>query len=135
LIDREGQVALWPRFGFVVPFTNDHFWVTEERNVVEGNTGKRRFLFDSPRFVVNGVSDTAVMPRGKWGLVDRTGSWIRQPEFSAVRVFDRADSHLMWAKTVAGWGLIRPDLSWQVEPTFEDVGSIHDALAIVVLSR
>jgi hypothetical protein len=41
----------------------------------------------------------------------------------------------MWAKTDAGWGLIRPDLSWQVDPQFEQVGPLFDGLAAVVLNH
>jgi hypothetical protein len=133
LIDRDGQVALWPQFGFAVPFTKDVFWVTEERNIIQGNTGAESFYFEHPRFVINGVSDTAIMAKGKWGLVDRSGSWIRQPEFLDVRIFDYADTQLMWAKTEAGWGLIRPDLSWQVEPKYQQGGVLGDGVAAVAL--
>lgn len=128
LIDREGQVALWPRFGFAVPFTKDLFWVTQERNVVQGNTGTQRFVFDYPA-----DSDTMIRPKGKWGLVDRSGAWVREPEFLDVRVFDYARSELMWAKTEAGWGLIRPDLSWQVEPKYQNTGVMEDGVAPIML--
>ena len=135
LIDREGQVVLWPQFGFVVPFTKDLFWVTEERNILPGNTGTERFAFDIPVMVFNGVSDATIRPKGKWGLVDRSGSWLRKPEFLDIHVFDYGRSELMWAKTEAGWGLIRPDLSWQVEPKYRQPGVIEDGLAAVELDR
>jgi hypothetical protein len=133
LIDREGQVALWPGFGFAVPFTSDLFWATEERHVEQGNTGTERFSFDIPQMVVNGVSDTSIRPKGKWGLVDRSGAWIRPPEFLGVRVFDYGPTELMWARTEAGWGLIRPDLSWRIEPKFRQGGAVGDGLAPVQL--
>ena len=130
LIDREGQVAVWPRFGFVVPFTSDLFWVTEQREVAEGNTGKRKFLFDDPGFSFNGAVDTFVKPKGKWGLINRSGAWVREPEFSGIRFFDEG-SQLMWAKTDAGWGLLRADLSWQIEPRFEHTGMAQHGMAPV----
>jgi hypothetical protein len=133
LIDREGQVAVWPRFGFVVPFTNDLFWVTEQRNVTEGNTGKRKFLFDDPGFYFNGRNDAFIRPKGKWGLIDRSGAWVREPEFLEVRVFDYEASELMWAKTEAGWGLLRADLSWQIPPKFDRVGFVESGMAPVSL--
>src|SRR5262249_40611700 len=101
LIDREGQVALWPQFGFAVPFTNDLFWTTEERTVANGNTGTERFVFEIPSLVVNGIFDTMIWPKGKWGLVDRSGAWVRPPEFLDVRFFDHGESKMMWAKTEA----------------------------------
>lgn len=135
LIDRDGKMVLWPQFGFAVPFTSDLFWVTEERVVAQGNNGTRKFLFDAPRPSLNGVIDTDVMPKGKWGLVDRKGTWVRRPEFLAIRAFDPENVGLMWAKTKAGWGLLRSDLSWQVEPQFDDVGRIWDGLATIVVDR
>jgi hypothetical protein len=133
LIDREGQVAVWPRFGFVVPFTSDLFWVTEQRNVTEGNTGKRGLLFDAPAISFNGRIDTFIGPKCKWGLIDRSGAWVREPEFLEVRVFDYEPSELMWAKTEAGWGLIRADLSWQISPKFDNVRSVESGMAPVSL--
>ncbi|MES2193981.1 MAG: WG repeat-containing protein [Pseudomonadota bacterium] len=139
LIDRDGKVALWPQFGYVMPFTHDRFWVTEERNVSPGNTGQEKFYDDlgAAVLVVDGVSirNTVVAPKGKWGLVDRAGTWIRRPEFLDVRVFDKNDAGLMWAKTDAGWGLILSDLSWQVEPKFEEVGPVYDGVAPFMLDR
>jgi hypothetical protein len=135
VIDREGKTVLWPQFGFVVPFTNDLFWVTEEREIGEGNNSRKKFLFDAPRFSVNGVSDIDIMPKGKWGLVDRSGEWIRRPEFLAVRHFEYDHPKSMWVKTEAGWGLMRTDLSWLVEPRFQEVGQSDDGLAPFKLDR
>ena len=144
LIDRDGRVALPPLFGFVLPFTNDRFWVTEERNVIHGNTGAQKFRFAGsiePTRVISlafygvAAADTVVRPKGNWGLVDRAGAWIRRPEFLEVGTFDLADSRLMWAKTDAGWGLIRPDLSWQVKPKFEGVRTVYNGLAAIMLDH
>jgi hypothetical protein len=133
MIDDHGQLVLEPRFGFAVAFTDGLFWVTQERRVVQGNNGEQTFLSDGTIEIFNGVSDTYIMPEGKWGLVDRLGGWIRQPEFLSVRMFERG-SRAMWIKTEAGWGLIRPDLSWQIEPRFEQVGVMHEGLAMIALN-
>jgi hypothetical protein len=135
LIDHDGKIVLWPQFGFVVPFTSDLFWVTEERVTAEGNNGAQKFLFDAPRASLNGVIDTDVMPKGDWGLVDRKGVWMRRPEFLAIRAFDSENPGTMWAKTKAGWGLLRSDLSWQLEPQFDDVGPVREGLAIIVVDH
>jgi len=131
LLDREGQVALWPQFGFAAPFTKDVFWVTEERTVIQGNTGRQVFSFDWPPIIVNGVSDTVIKSKGKWRLVDHSGSRIGPQEFLEIRIFDYGDTPLMWARTEAGWGLIKPDLTWQIEPKFEHGGVVHDGLAAI----
>jgi hypothetical protein len=40
---------------------------------------------------------------------------------------------MMWAKTEAGWGRLKPDLTWQVEPKFEQVGHVQDGFAAIKL--
>jgi hypothetical protein len=131
LIDREGQVAVWPRVGFVVPFTSNLFWTTEDREVAAGNSVKRQLLFDDPSFSFNGKIDTFIKPKGRWGLIDRSGAWVRKPEFLAVRFFDYEGSQFMWVRTDAGWGLMCSDLSWQIEPKFEQVGIASQEMASV----
>ena len=37
----------------------------------------------------------------------------------------------MWAKTDAGWGLLKSDLSWQVVPQYESAGRLENGLAAV----
>jgi hypothetical protein len=39
----------------------------------------------------------------------------------------------MWAKTEAGWGLLRADLSWQIPPKFEHVRFVENGMAPVSL--
>jgi hypothetical protein len=133
LIDLEGRTVLEPRFGFIVPFTDNVFWASQSRTVSDGPPGTEKFNFDSPVLVVNGHSDRHVGASDKWGLVDRSGSWLRPPEFSAVRFFDPDNTAVMLAKTDSGWGVIRPDASWQIEPKFQQLGQLVDGLAAAQL--
>ena len=134
LLDLEGQTVVEPRFGFVVPFTADRFWVTHERVISDGAPGTEQFSNGFLRPVTIGDRAKTIWPRGGWGLIDRAGSWIREPMFSQIRIFDRSDNSLMWAKTDAGWGVIKADGSWLVEPKFEAVTQFFDGLAPVRLT-
>lgn len=129
LIDRDGHFVVEPKFGFVVPFTDDVFWVSEGRTVSDGPPGTEKFNFDRVVLVVNGYSDRHVNPSGKWGLIDRSGSWVRSPEFAAVGFFDTTNGATMLAKADSGWGAIRPDGTWQIEPRFQQLGKLVDGLA------
>jgi hypothetical protein len=140
LIDREGHTVLEPRYGFVVPFTESAFWVTETRRITGGPPGSERFqgipmgATTGATVIFGGFGPSAqVDSAGKWGLVDRSGRWIRAPEFSGIGGFDAAG--LVWAKAEAGWGLIRPDGTWQVEPRFHAVGSLSQDRALVGIDR
>jgi hypothetical protein len=133
LIDLEGRTVLEPRFGFVIPFTDQVFWASEGRAVSDGPPGTEQFNFDSPVVTVDGYTRRYIGGSGKWGLVDRSGSWLRPPEFSSVRFFDRDNTTLMLVKADSGWGVIRPDGSWQIEPKFQQLGQIVNGLAIARL--
>jgi len=133
LIDREGRTVLEPRYGFVAPFTTDVFWASEDRSISDGVTGTEQFAGDGLSFTVvfQGVPDKKLISGGKFGLVDRTASWIRRPDVLAIRPFDPVHRAVMWAKADAGWGLIRPDGTWFVMPTFQDAHQLVDGLAPV----
>jgi hypothetical protein len=95
-----------------------------------GPRGSGEFVELQPK---HGLSTQTIFVKGKWGLLDATGAWIRRPEFSDIELFDRAQTDLMWVKADAGWGLIKPDGTWLVEPTFERVGQLVDDRAPVWL--
>jgi WG containing repeat len=130
LIDLEGKTAAEPRYGFVVPFSDQVFWASEGRSVSDGPPGTEQFNFDDPIVIVNGYTHRHVGGSGKWGLVDRSGAWLRPPQFSGVRFFDPANTSLMLAKTDTGWGVIKPDGSWQIRPKFQQIGQLVDGLAV-----
>src|SRR5262245_55607049 len=104
LIDREGRQVLEPRFARAHPFAADVFWVLEGTRQYYGDPGLADLENYESIFVTNDVG-----ARGKWGLIDRTGTWIRPPEFTQIRVFDSNDPNLVLVKADTGWGVIRPD--------------------------
>src|SRR5262245_54155737 len=114
LIDLEGKQVLAPRFASAVPFTRNVFWVNEGvRRHHNLRPGREEFPgADAP------PPGNSLRPNAKWGLVDATGAWIRAPEFRDIAIFDPENETLMWAEAGTGWGLIRPDGTWAVEPTF-----------------
>jgi len=119
LIDPEGREVLAPRFARAHPFTRDVFWVLEGTRRYDGRPGMAEFANYVDWDVTYDVSGA-----GRWGLVDRTGAWIRQPDLTSIRVFDRNDDSLVLAKAETGWGVIKPDGSWHIEPKFERLGPI-----------
>jgi hypothetical protein len=129
LIDLKGRQVLEPRFARAGAFVKDVFWVNDGVREYRGPPGGEEFTALNPRH----GSGRTVYVRGKWGLIDATGGWIRTPEFSDIEPFDREQSDLMWARAGARWGLIRPDGTWLVEPTFERVGELVDDRAPVRL--
>jgi len=126
LIDLEGRQVLEPRFARAHPFTKDVFWVNDGTRRYDGEPGMAELVNYEDRDVTRDVDVD-----GKWGLVDRTGEWIRRPEFSLIRPFDRNDASLVRVKTDAGWGVIKPDGTWFLEPKFESLGGLYKDLAPV----
>jgi hypothetical protein len=124
LIDLEGRQVLEPKFVRAHPFTKDAFWVLEGTRRYLGRPGTAELANYEDWNITYDVSG-----EGKWGLVDRSGSWIRRPEFDSIRVFDRNDGSLVLVKGDTGWGVLKSDGTWLIEPKFESLGSVsHDGL-------
>ena len=117
LINLNGRQVLEPKFARAHPFTAETYWVLEGTRRYNGRPGMAE-LVNYKDWNVN-YDASAV---GKWGLIDRTGAWIRRPEFSSLRAFDRADDGLVLVRASTGWGVIRPDGTWFIEPKFESLG-------------
>jgi hypothetical protein len=112
LIDREGRQVLEPRFASAFPFNKNSFWVNEGVREYDGPPGGEEFLDLDSRY-----RGHQIRVKGKWGLVDANGAWIREPEFRDIAIFDPENSEVMWA-VARWWGLIKPDGTWLLEPTF-----------------
>jgi hypothetical protein len=127
LIDLEGKQVLAPRFSGAVPFAKGAIWVNEnERNF--GVQPRGAEVFPNVPFRNTG---NAFRNEAKWGLIDSNGAWIRRPEFRDIAGFDPDNDNLMWAQTGTGWGLIRPDGTWQLEPTIRYKHELSDDRAEV----
>jgi WG containing repeat len=122
IIDLEGRQVLEPKFARAHPFTKDVFWVLEGTRRFDGQPGMAELVSHRDFNVTHDIAAA-----GKWGLVDRTGAWIRPLEFTAIMAVrtgsDIQDDSLTWARVGGGWGLIKPDGTWLAEPKFEAVGS------------
>jgi hypothetical protein len=127
LIDLQGRQVLAPRFARAIPFNRDVFWVNTERQEFHGQAGSGELHETS----FHSGSSNYIFVKGRWGLVGKDGSWIREPEFKDIARFDPANPDVMWAQANAGWGLIRPDGSWLAEPAFVLKRDLSDGLAAV----
>jgi hypothetical protein len=127
LIDLEGRQVLAPRFASAIPFTKNVFWVSDgAREQHKLKPGREEF--SGPAFRPTG---SVLRTNAKWGLVDASGAWIREPEFRDIAGFDPENNNLMWAQATTGWGLIRPNGTWALEPTFQYKHELSDGLAAV----
>ena len=124
LIDREGRQVLEPSFARAHAFTADAFWVNDGRRHYTGQAGMAELINFEQTTVTNDIDAD-----GKWGLLARTGEWIRKPEFRSISVFDPNDNSLARVKSDSGWGVTRPDGSWLIEPKFEALGRLYNGLA------
>ena len=139
LIDREGRQILEPRFARAGAFATNAFWVYDGARSYRGPVAGAIFAAIE---VNSGTTQYVFAREGRWGLVDAAGEWIRKPEFTEIAIFDPANLDLMWAKTDAGWGLIKPDGTWFVERKFQAItgasegnGRLIDDRAPVMLGR
>jgi hypothetical protein len=123
LIDLEGRQVLEPKFARAHAFTKDAFWVLEGTRRFDGQPGMAELVSHRDFNVTHDIAAA-----GKWGLVDRTGAWIRPLEFTAIMAvrtaLGTADDSLTWARADGGWGLIKPDGTWLAALQFEEVGRV-----------
>jgi len=127
LIDLEGKEVLAPRFAGAVPFTKSVFWVNDGvRDLGRMRPGREELQNASRSFLNSGNPFRA---NAKWGLIDASGNWVREPEFSDIWGFDPDNPELMWAMAGRQWGLIRPDGTWTLEPVYQRKGELSDGLA------
>ena len=130
LIDLEGRRLLEPRFARAIPFNANVFWVKDGvRHPLNQNGADELSSFRGR------ILHTSIKAEGKWKLVDRLGNDLTTPEISSIRYFDPESDSLMWARTGAGWGLIKADGSWLVSPRYEQVGDLVDERAAVRIER
>lgn len=129
LIDLAGKEVLAPRFAGAIPFTKTVFWVNDgERDLGRLRPGREE-LHNAVRSLLN--IGNPFRANAKWGLIDASGSWIRDPEFSDIWGFDPDNPELMWARAGRLWGLIRPDGTWMLDPAFTIRHELSDGLAQV----
>jgi len=68
----------------------------------------------------------AVQQNGRWGYVDKTGTWIVKPQFSRAEPFKMG---LAAVQQNDKWGFIDSKGNWIIQPRFEDVTSFSEGLA------
>ncbi len=121
-------MVLEPKFARALPFSTDAFWVKD---------GTRRPFYQGgfDELVTNygKALNTHFVVDGNWVLIDRAGTRVPAPNISSIRYFDPSDDKLMWARTDAGWGLIRPNGTWPAPPKFEQLGGFAGERAAVRL--
>ena len=64
-----------------------------------------------------------VLQKGKWGVIDRTGTFIIEPRFDEVEQI--AESRNIRVRESRLWGLLGEDLSILAPPLWDEVGDLH----------
>ena len=127
LIDLDGKEVLAPRFAGAIPFTKNVFWVNDgERDLGRLRPGREELAGVPFRPTGN-----SLRPNARWGLIDASGTSIREPEFRDIAGFDPENPESMWAMAGLKYGLIRPDGTWALEPAYSIRRELSDGLAAV----
>jgi len=135
LIDRDGNMVIEPKYGFIEAIGPDRFRVAEERQR-GGTVGSEDFSGRRVKYTADGgisSSGVGLIPGfHAMGVIDLSGRWI-EPLMTS-RAFDKDDPSMRWVQRDGLWGLSRPDGSWFVAPKFQQVGPLVDGLARVTMN-
>jgi hypothetical protein len=137
LIDRDGKMVIEPKYGFIRAIAPDRFAVSERREL-GGMIGGEDFSNTRVAFTPSGGMSVTGLFFGfaesiATEIIDMSGRRIEPVEPRAPK-FDKDDLSIRWEKRESLWGLARADGSWLIEPKFQQVGSLNDGLALVVLN-
>ena len=150
-IDQTGAVVIEPRFNAAEPFSEGlavvrgeaglgyidqtGAWVIEPRSDYASSfsEGLAAVWLDSDQLESGHIARTvalAVPPRpvGKWGYVDRSGSFVIEPQFDTAGDFSEG---LAAVQVDAGWGYIDQTGAVVIEPRFKDARPFAEGLAAV----
>ena len=135
LIDLDGKEVLAPRFAGAIPFTRTVFWVNDGERGRGRSDGEFGLSWRPGREELAGIpfrpTGNFLRPHAKWGMIDASGTWIREPEFRDIAGFDPENPELMWVMVGFKYGLIRPDGTWALEPVLQFKRELSDGLAAV----
>lgn len=73
-------------------------------------------------------SRAAVKHNGRWGIINRSGTFVHPPEFQALRAFREGRAPVRKSEQ---WGFVNKSGTGVIEPRFQDVHSFSNGLAPV----
>ena len=129
-IDRDGEIAIAPRFEMVQDFGEGMAGARFKTNDMWGfidRAGKRVIspAYDGVGRFSEGLC--AVQVEGLWGYINPSGKWVIEPRFAEAKQFLEG---LAAVRESGKWGYIDPKGNWAIEPSydnFEDYAHPGDA--------
>lgn len=127
VIDRDGAFIIPPRFDRAIPFTNDVALVSERSDKPASEIARRVGMDNFP---------FSFSPRYALRLFHRRKGWLtkRRQHFRWFRRQRDGSGSFIWASETASespFGLLDDSGLWVVEPSFEDVHTLREGLAVV----
>jgi hypothetical protein len=143
-IDRTGAWAIQPRFHDASPFSEGLALVSyaaqEEEIGYIDTSGNVVFTVRPPQVEPASAADFSfseglaawVGSDGRWGFIDRTGSFAIAPEFDEVTAFSEGLAAVCMDLQKDTWGFIDKTGVWAIEPQFRHARPFSHGLALVV---
>jgi hypothetical protein len=153
LIDREGKFVFEPAYGYIAPFGKETFKASTGRKlcwnlvdiVIDGQLVAFDECADKPSTIgaqqrrrgdimvahmpaeIMGPSP-AIFPDGMIDILDRKGQRLNRVDLLVLGELGSFDLNAV-ARTETGWGVIRADGTWVVEPNVEAIGNTTGEMA------
>ena len=124
VINRQGDLVVKPQFARAIPFSKD---------VVIAKPGNWRTVHFRGREKLDNIR-RMTFTSGEYGLYSVKSGWITKPEWEFGVFDDTGKISLIWAKHKERgslYGLMRPDGSWQVGPSYDHVQVLREDRAVV----
>jgi len=125
IVNRRGEIVVPPMFARAIPFTRDVV-LASEGSLPAGFLAGTRGSYGALPGLQGHVAGPA-------GLYHVSGRWIRRPDLTRVRTFEREGLGILWAATgdsSSMYGLLSADGRWLAEPQYDHGWSLQDGLAI-----
>lgn len=122
VINRKGEFVVEPKFKRAIPFTSQTIIAAD---------GEWMPKFGNPPQMMPPSSD---VDAGSFGIYHVGGYWVRNPDITRIRVFEREGRGLIWAATAAShrpFGLLASDGTWRVEQQYDIVEPLDGDRAFV----
>lgn len=133
-VDTDGRVIIPATYNNATPFNNDLAGVEIAVNVWRYVRPTGEFAFEEEygaagEFNTAGLAAVATKAirkgSGKFGFIDREGTWVIQPQFAQALPFDNGGAA---PASIDGdnWGLIDRNGRWVVEPKYRDIEEFNE---------
>ena len=129
IVNRRGEILVPPMFARAIPITRDVVLASEGSLPGAFRAGASGLYGELPGLRYEAHVGVPA------GLYHVSGRWIRRPDLTRVRTFEREGRGILWAATgdsSSMYGLLSADGRWIAEPQYDHGWSLQDGLAIAM---